>query len=119
MKKILVIDVGGSNVKMMISQEEKRRKFPSGLRLGPQEAVAQIKEATRDWDEERIAESVLAQPRRLYGDRVPQPVHVLVSDWQDDPYAYGSYAYMTVGGATRDHDDLATPMGGVLHLAGE
>ncbi len=44
MKKILVIDVGGSNVKMMISQEEKRRKFPSGPKLGPEEAVEQIKE---------------------------------------------------------------------------
>ncbi len=49
MKKILVIDVGGSNVKMMIAQEEKRRKFPSGPKLGPAEAVEQIKEATSDW----------------------------------------------------------------------
>jgi predicted NBD/HSP70 family sugar kinase len=55
MKKILVIDVGGSNVKMMISQEEKRRKFPSGSKLGPEEAVGQIKEATRDWDFEAIS----------------------------------------------------------------
>ena len=40
--------------------------------------------------------------------------------WQDDPYARGSYAYMTVGSTTADHDDLATPLGGgVLQLAGE
>jgi hypothetical protein len=26
---------------------------------------------------------------------------------------------MTVGSTTADHDDLATPVGGVLHLAGE
>ncbi|QIG40361.1 FAD-dependent oxidoreductase [Microbacterium sp. 4R-513] len=74
---------------------------------------------TRDWDEERIAESVLVQLRRLYGDRVEAPTHILVSDWQDDPYSHGSYAYMTVGSTTSDHDDLATPVGGVLHLAGE
>ena len=55
MKKILVIDVGGSNVKMMISQEEKRRKFPSGPKLGPEEAVEQVKEATRDWEFEAIS----------------------------------------------------------------
>ena len=30
-KKILVVDVGGSNVKLMISAEEKRRKFPSRI----------------------------------------------------------------------------------------
>jgi hypothetical protein len=55
MKKILVIDVGGSNVKMMISQEEKRRKFSSGPKLGPKEAIAQIKESTEDWSYEAVA----------------------------------------------------------------
>lgn len=74
---------------------------------------------TRDWSEEQIVESVLAQLRRLYGDRVERPAHVHVTDWQDDPFAYGSYAYMTVGSTTSDHDDLAIPIGGVLHLAGE
>ena len=55
MKKILVIDVGGSNVKLMISQEEKRRKFPSGPKLTPAAAVAQIKEMTSDWSFEAVA----------------------------------------------------------------
>jgi len=54
-KKILVIDVGGSNVKMMISQEEKRRKFASGPKLGPEEAVEQIKETTSDWSFDAVA----------------------------------------------------------------
>jgi len=40
--------------------------------------------------------------------------------WQEDPFAgHGSYAYMTLGSTTADHDALATPIGGVLHLAGE
>ena len=46
-------------------------------------------------------------------------VGFVVTRWQDDPFARGSYAYMTVGSTTADHDDLATPIGGVLHLAGE
>ncbi|MFE5410669.1 flavin monoamine oxidase family protein [Microbacterium sp. NPDC056569] len=75
--------------------------------------------ATRDWAEEEIVESVLVQLRRLYGDAVEPPTHVHVTDWQDDPWSHGSYAYMTVGSTTADHDDLATPIGGVLHLAGE
>lgn len=74
---------------------------------------------TRDWPDDRIAASVLAQLRRLYGDDVPQPTHVDVTRWQDDPYAHGSYAFMTVGSTTDDHETLATPVGGVLHLAGE
>lgn len=74
---------------------------------------------TRDWSEQQIVDSILEQLRRLYGDRVEQPTHVHITDWQDDPLAHGSYAYMTVGSTTADHDDLATPVGGVLHLAGE
>jgi monoamine oxidase len=74
---------------------------------------------TRNWSEERIVESVLAQLRRLYGEAVPRPTHVHVTDWLDDPFSHGSYAYMTVGSTTDDHDALATPVGGVLHLAGE
>ncbi|UOQ55940.1 FAD-dependent oxidoreductase [Leucobacter allii] len=81
--------------------------------------------ATRDWSDERIAASVLAALRELYGDRVPEPSGVRVSRWRDDPFARGSYAFMTVGSRTEDHDLLATPLGGapgsggVLHLAGE
>lgn len=75
--------------------------------------------AIRDWSDEEVAVSVLASLRELYGDRVSAPVRVDVTHWQDDPFSLGSYAYMTVGSHTSDHDLLATPVGGVLHLAGE
>ena len=75
--------------------------------------------ATREWSDGDIAASVMAQLRRLYGPQVPEPTHVTVTRWQEDPFSRGSYAYMTVGSTTSDHDDLATPIGGVLHLAGE
>ncbi len=75
--------------------------------------------AIRDWDDERIVESVLSQLGRLYGDRIERPNCVHITHWLDDPFARGAYAYMTVGSTTADHDDLATPVGGVLHIAGE
>ena len=74
---------------------------------------------TRDWSEEEIVDSILAQLRRLYGDAVESPTHVHVTDWQDDPWSHGSYAFMALGSTAADHDDLATPIGGVLHIAGE
>jgi len=74
---------------------------------------------TRDWSDREVADSVLAQLRRLYGGRVEEPTDVVVTAWQDDSFSHGSYAYMTVGSTTDDHDALATPVGGVLHLAGE
>lgn len=75
--------------------------------------------ATRDWSDGQVQESIMTQLRRLYGDGIPAPVRMHRTAWQDDPYSHGSYAYMTVGSTTADHDDLATPVGGVLHLAGE
>jgi monoamine oxidase len=74
---------------------------------------------TRDWDDRRVTESILEQLRRLYGDRVVEPTGVSRTAWQDDPYSHGSYAFMKVGATTAHHDDLATPIGGILHLAGE
>lgn len=75
--------------------------------------------ATRDWSDGAIVESVLTSLREIYGDSVPTPKASRITRWQDDPYARGSYAYMTVGSETSDHDLLATPIGDVLHLAGE
>jgi len=75
--------------------------------------------AIRGWSAERVAASVLEQLRRLYGDRVPEPSSVQVTAWQDDPFARGSYAHMLPGSTTDDHDDLAVPIDGRVHLAGE
>lgn len=82
-------------------------------------AAGTCAQQTRHWSDARIADSVLEALRGLYGDRVVAPDRVYVTRWQDDPFSYGSYSYMTVGSRTRDHDDLATPIGDVLHLAGE
>jgi polyphosphate glucokinase len=47
-KKILVIDIGGSNVKLMMSRHEKR-KFKSGPNLTPRGIVAEMKPLVSDW----------------------------------------------------------------------
>lgn len=76
--------------------------------------------ATREWSDDEIVASTLAQLRRLYGGAVPEPESAIVTRWQDDPFSRGSYAYMLPGSVGADHDDLAEPLGdGVLHLAGE
>lgn len=75
--------------------------------------------ATRGWSDERIVDSVLAALRELFGDAVPAPTGATITRWQDDEFARGSYAYSAVGTPPEAHDLLATPVGGVLHLAGE
>ena len=66
-----------------------------------------------------MVDSVLQALREMYGEAVTSPVQHHVTHWQDDPWSRGSYAYMTVGSVPADHEVLATPIGGVLHVAGE
>ena len=49
-----MIDIGGSNVKMMVSGNEEMRKFPSGRELTAKQMVAGVKAQTGDWDFEVI-----------------------------------------------------------------
>ena len=54
MKKVLVIDIAGTNVKLMISRREKR-KFDSGPRLSPRQLIAQVKKTAEDWSYDAIS----------------------------------------------------------------
>lgn len=74
---------------------------------------------TREWNHDRIVDSVLETLRGIYGNRVESPDGVQITDWQSDPYSRGSYAYMAPGSKVGDHDLMATPVDGVLHIAGE
>jgi len=53
-KRILVIDVGGSNAKVMISRAQ-RRKFKSGPEMTPREMVTQLKSLVEDWTFDAIS----------------------------------------------------------------
>jgi polyphosphate glucokinase len=48
--KTLVIDIGGTNVKMLATGQDKARKFPSGPRLTALQMVENVQRATTDWE---------------------------------------------------------------------
>ncbi len=54
-KKILVVDVGGSNVKCLLTGETTRRKFASGPDLTPQQMVAAVLAIAADWTFDAIS----------------------------------------------------------------
>ncbi len=53
--KILVIDIGGTNVKILATGHEEVRKLPSGPGLTPQMMVDGVKELSKDWEYENIS----------------------------------------------------------------
>src|SRR6184192_745326 len=72
-KRILVIDIGGTHVKLMISRA-KKRKFKSGQELTPREMVKQIKVEIEGWKFDAISIGfpspvgdgrILAEPKHL------------------------------------------------------
>ncbi len=71
--KILVIDVGGSNVKLMVSRAQ-RIKFKSGGKLTPRAMVAQIKPLVADWKFDAVSLGFPSPVRN--GKIVSEPKHL-------------------------------------------
>ncbi len=53
-RKVLVVDIGGTNVKLHISPRD-QRKFPSGPEMTPKEMLRNFKKAVEDWRFEAIS----------------------------------------------------------------
>jgi polyphosphate glucokinase len=81
-KRVLVIDIGGSNVKLMISRGGKR-KFKSGPDLTPREMVAQMKTLLQDWSFDAVSMGFPAPVRN--GRIMGEPKH-LGAGWRRFDY---------------------------------
>jgi len=82
--KVLMIDVGGTNVKMMASGHEGFRKFPSGEKLTAARMVREVVKATHDWSYDAIS---LGFPGHVVaGKPVRNPLN-LGGNWVDFDYA--------------------------------
>jgi len=77
-KKVLVIDVGGSHVKLMISRNGKRKKFDSGKHLGPRQFVSETKKEIGDWKFDAIA---IGFPAPVYKGKIAQDPKNLGKGW--------------------------------------
>jgi polyphosphate glucokinase len=53
--KILVLDVGGTHVKMLATGRHKKREFSSGKELTARQMVEQVLALTKDWDYEAVS----------------------------------------------------------------
>jgi polyphosphate glucokinase len=76
--KVLVVDVGGTNVKILASGHSQPRKFPSGPRLTPARMVARVKELAANWDYDAISIGVPGPV--LFGELIANP-HNLGPGW--------------------------------------
>jgi polyphosphate glucokinase len=50
MKKVLVVDIGGTSVKLLANGQKTARRFLSGPTLTPRQMVAEVKQHAADWN---------------------------------------------------------------------
>ena len=53
--RVLVLDVGGTHVKMLVQGKRVHRKFDSGRTMTAQRMVRDVKQAVQDWEFDRVS----------------------------------------------------------------
>ena len=82
--KTLVVDVGGTHVKMLATGQSEPRKFISGPEMTAGKMVKLVKDATRDWRYERIS---LGYPGPIVNGHPLREPHNLGGGWMNFNFA--------------------------------
>jgi len=77
---VLVVDVGGNNIKVLATGETERRKSPSGPNLTPRQMVASVKAMTKDWKYDVVS---IGYPGPVRDGRPAAEPHNLGKGWVD------------------------------------
>jgi polyphosphate glucokinase len=77
-RKILVIDVGGTSIKVLATGQKEMRKFPSGRTMTAKAMVEGVKGATRDWDYDVVS---IGYPGPIIHGRPLRDPHNLAPGW--------------------------------------
>ncbi|SEG36599.1 polyphosphate glucokinase [Bryocella elongata] len=75
---ILVVDIGGTHIKFRTQKHRVPVKFDSGPKMTPKMMMAQLLEATSDWDYERVS---LGFPAPVIHNRILHEPYNLGSGW--------------------------------------
>ena len=76
--QVLAIDVGGTNVKLLASGHEARRKFPSGPSLTAKQMVDEVRKVAADWKYDAIS---IGYPGPVLDGRLLAEPHNLAKGW--------------------------------------
>ena len=76
--RVLVVDIGGTNVKILATGEKTPRKFPSGETLTPKKMVAGVTALAGEWKYDAVA---IGYPGRVHGGRIVSDPRNLGRGW--------------------------------------
>jgi predicted NBD/HSP70 family sugar kinase len=75
---VLVVDVGGTNVKLLATGQDEPRRFPSGPTLTAEQMVAGVKELTGEWQYDVVS---IGYPGLVHEGRIVAEPRNLASGW--------------------------------------
>jgi len=76
--KVLAVDVGGTNIKVLATGETEPRKIPSGPTLTPQQMVPELRKLTAEWTYDVVS---IGYPGPVHGGRPVAEPHNLAPGW--------------------------------------
>ena len=82
--RVLVVDIGGTNVKILATGQKEPRKFPSGPTLTPSQMVAGVKELAGEWQYDAVA---IGYPGPVLQGRISSEPHNLGHGWIEFDFA--------------------------------
>ena len=84
--RVLVVDVGGNNIKLLANEGDRRAKTPSGADLTPALLLKRVAELTAGWPFDYVS---LGCPGPVSHDRLTREPHNLGSGWINFDFAEG------------------------------
>lgn len=76
--KVLVVDVGGTNIKLLATGQKEVRKFPSGPKMTAETMVRVAKKTAKDWDYDVVS---IGYPGPVVHGRPLREPHNLAPGW--------------------------------------
>ena len=76
---VLVVDVGGTSVKILATGQNEPRRLPSGPAMTPRQMVAGVKKLAKDWKYNAVS---IGYPGLVSKGRIASEAHKLASGWR-------------------------------------
>jgi predicted NBD/HSP70 family sugar kinase len=75
---VLVVDIGGTNIKILASGQAEARQFPSGPEMTPQHMISGVKKLAAEWQYNAIS---IGYPGRVLRGKIVAEPHNLAAGW--------------------------------------
>ena len=75
---VLVVDIGGTGVKVLATGQSERRRFPSGPTIKPQQMVTGVKDLAGDWKYDVVS---IGYPGLVLRGQIAMEPHNLAPGW--------------------------------------